>query len=609
MILITRTMERYTTRLSLSKISKMRIAVLFEDRCKPNSPAFEYLQKYAGSCGAECIQVDENDKCKILEDACPPCLMRAKNCPGDAVKVINLPEELETDMIHRYSLNGFRLFRLPTPSKDSIIGILGPNGMGKSTAFNILNGSIIPNLGEFESSDCLWEDVIETLPRGELRDFLADLNESTVKVALKPQYVDHIPKAFKGNVGKLLSSVNERGLYGEMIEKFGLGHLLERNLDQLSGGELQRVAICATLLKQADVYFFDEPSSYLDIYERMRIVRIIQELSESARVIVIEHDLAVLDVIADLTHIVYGKKGAFGIFTPARTTRKAINAYIEGYLPEQNVRIRDKPIKFLEHPPRTGWDGMELVEWPKLSKKLGSFNLDSNAGELLSGQVLGAVGANATGKTTFVKILAGELKPDDGEIENEIAVSYKPQYIDIQEGMIVEDLLKSVEGYDEHTFSTELNRPLNLEPLLEREMQTLSGGELQRVAVAECLLKEADLYLLDEPSAYLDANQRMVTAKTIRKFMENRGKSALIVDHDIYFIDYISDGILCFGGEPGKRGVVEGPYKMREGMNIFLERVDVTFRRDKNTHRPRVNKPDSRLDREQKSKKEYYYSS
>ena len=586
----------------------MRIAVLFQDRCKPNSPAFEYLQKYAGSCGGECIQVND-DKCRILESACPPCLMRAKQCPGDAVKIINLPQELETDMIHRYSLNGFRLFRLPTPSKDSVIGILGPNGMGKSTAFNILNNSITPNLGEFENEDVLWEDVLETLPRGELRDFLSDLSESKVKVSLKPQYVDNIPKVFKGNVGKLLSSVDERNLYDEMIDKFELRHLLERELSQLSGGELQRVAICATLLKDAEVYFFDEPSSYLDIHERMRIVRIIQELAESARVIVIEHDLAVLDVIADLTHIVYGKKGAYGIFTPARTTRKAINAYLEGYLVEQNIRIRSKPIKFLEHPPRTGWDGLKLVEWPKLSKKLGDFELEAGSGEILSGQVLGVVGGNATGKTTFVKMLAGDLEPDNGKIESEITVSYKPQYIDMKEGVIVEDLLRSVEGFDEHMLEIDLSRPLKLEPLMKRELHTLSGGELQRVAIAECLLKEADLYLLDEPSAYLDANQRMVTAKTIRKSMENRGKSALVVDHDVYFIDYISDGLLCFGGKPGLNGIVEGPYQMREGMNRFLEKVDVTFRRDKNTHRPRVNKPGSRLDREQKIKKEFYYSS
>ena len=586
----------------------MRIAVLFQDRCKPNSPAFEYLQKYAGSCGGECIQVND-DKCRILESACPPCLMRAKQCPGDAVKIINLPQELETDMIHRYSLNGFRLFRLPTPSKDSVIGILGPNGMGKSTAFNILNNSISPNLGEFENEDVLWEDVLETLPRGELRDFLSDLSESKVKVSLKPQYVDNIPKVFKGNVGKLLSSVDERNLYDEMIDKFELRHLLERELSQLSGGELQRVAICATLLKDAEVYFFDEPSSYLDIHERMRIVRIIQELAESARVIVIEHDLAVLDVIADLTHIVYGKKGAYGIFTPARTTRKAINAYLEGYLVEQNIRIRSKPIKFLEHPPRTGWDGLKLVEWPKLSKKLGDFELEAGSGEILSGQVLGVVGGNATGKTTFVKMLAGDLEPDNGKIESEITVSYKPQYIDMKEGVIVEDLLRSVEGFDEHMLEIDLSRPLKLEPLMKRELHTLSGGELQRVAIAECLLKEADLYLLDEPSAYLDANQRMVTAKTIRKSMENRGKSALVVDHDVYFIDYISDGLLCFGGKPGLNGIVEGPYQMREGMNRFLEKVDVTFRRDKNTHRPRVNKPGSRLDREQKIKKEFYYSS
>ena len=174
----------------------MRIAVLIEDRCKPKSDAFDYLKKWAGSCGAECIQFD-GEKFRILESACPPCFIRAKHCPDDAVIVINLPAELKTDMIHRYSLNGFRLFRLPTPSKESVVGILGPNGMGKSTAFNILNGSIVPNLGDFEADDVWWEDAIESLPRGELRDFLSEVSESNVKVALKPQYVDHIPKAVK----------------------------------------------------------------------------------------------------------------------------------------------------------------------------------------------------------------------------------------------------------------------------------------------------------------------------------------------------------------------------------------------------------------------------
>ena len=199
----------------------------------------------------------------------------ANKCPHDALIITQLPAELESDMIHRYSLNGFRLFRLPTPSKESVVGILGPNGMGKSTAFNILSGSIIPNLGDFEADEVRWEDVISSLPRGELRDFLVDVSGSDVTVALKPQYVDHIPKAVKGKVGQLLSSVDERGVYEEMIQKLGIDHLLEKPRP-IVGGELQRVAICATLLKQADVYFFDEPSSYLDIHERMRIVKIIR---------------------------------------------------------------------------------------------------------------------------------------------------------------------------------------------------------------------------------------------------------------------------------------------------------------------------------------------
>ena len=585
----------------------MRIAVLIEDRCKPKSDAFDYLKKWSGSCGRDCIQFD-GESFRILESACPPCFIRAKHCPDDAVIVINLPAELKTDMIHRYSLNGFRLFRLPTPSKDSVIGILGPNGMGKSTAFNILNGSIVPNLGDFEADEVWWDDAIESLPRGELRDFLNDVSESNVKVALKPQYVDHIPKAVKGKVGELLSSVDERDKYSEMVKKLGIDHLLERNLDQLSGGELQRVAICATLLKDADVYFFDEPSSYLDIFERMRIVKIIQELAETARVIVIEHDLAVLDVLADLIHIVYGKKGAFGIFTPARTTRLAINAYLDGFLVEQNVRIRDKPIKFKKHTDRSNEIGNTVIEWSGLEKTLGSFVVKTGDGKVHQSEVVGVVGPNGTGKSTMVKILAGEYEYDAGWVTADASISYKPQHIDIDIDCTVQTWLDSEIGttWRSGEYNVNVIRALGVDDLLTKQVNNLSGGEAQSVAIAICLGKDADLYLLDEPSAHLDANARMEAAKAIRRTMEANEKAAFVIDHDVYFIDIVSDSLLVFEGEGGKHGMAEGPFNLRKGMNRFLEGVDVTFRRDHDSKRPRINKAASRKDREQRTKGDYY---
>ena len=243
----------------------MRVAVLIEELCKPNSNAFAYLQKYSAMCERECIQF-EGDKCKILESACPVCLTRAKHCPDGAVKIINLPEELDTDLTHSYGQNAFRLFRLPSPRQEQIVGILGPNGIGKSTALNLLSGSFRPNLGEWENPSPEWENVISTFPRGELRDYLGLVAQGDIRIAVKPQYIDKLPKIFDGRVSDLLEKVDDRGEMEEYSELLGISHIIGRNMSALSGGELQRVAICATLLKQADVYFFDEPSSYLDIY-------------------------------------------------------------------------------------------------------------------------------------------------------------------------------------------------------------------------------------------------------------------------------------------------------------------------------------------------------
>ena len=588
----------------------MRVAVLKEDNCQPkkcNDECYMFCPPVRN--GQECIILDDRTgKPHISESLCIGCGICINKCPHDALIIEQLPAELESDMIHRYSLNGFRLFRLPTPSKESVVGILGPNGMGKSTAINALSGRLTPNLGDWMNKEADWDDVIESLPRGELRDFFVAVKAGVVKIAVKPQNVDRLPKRVQGTVGQLLTKVDERKMFDEMTKKLGIDHLLDRTIQQLSGGELQRMAICAALLREADVYFFDEPSSYLDIHERMRIVNIIQELSQTKRVIVIEHDLAVLDVLADLIHIVYGKKGAFGIFTPARSTRQAINTYLDGFLPEQNVRIRDKPIKFLNHKDRSVDIGSPVVEWGGLEKTLGNFHLKTGEGTVHRAEVVGVVGPNGTGKSTMIKVLAGVHEYDAGWVSSDATISYKPQHIDVDLDCSVQMWLDSEIGHRWRSgeFNVNVIRALGVDQLLPKRVKKLSGGERQAVSIAICLGRDADLYLLDEPSAHLDANARMEAAKAIRRTMESNEKSAFVIDHDVYFIDILSDSLLVFEGEGGKHGMAHGPYPLREGMNKFLSGVNVTFRRDHESKRPRINKAESRKDREQRGSGDYY---
>ncbi len=588
----------------------MRVAVLLEERCKPNSNAFAYLKKYSEMCERECIQV-EGSKCKILEAACPVCFTRAKHCPDGAVKIINLPEELDTDLTHSYGENAFRLFRLPSPRQEQIVGILGPNGIGKSTAINLLSGTFRPNLGDWENSTPDWDEVISTFPRGELRDYLGMVSTGEVSIAVKPQYIDKLPRIFDGEVRELLARVDDRGEMENYTELMGISHILDRKLGDLSGGELQRVAICATLLKEADVYFFDEPSSYLDIYERMRMVGVVRGLAEKGqRVLVVEHDLAILDVLCDSIHVIYGERSAYGIFTPPRSTRTAINAYLDGFLPEENVRIRDKPIQFLRGRNRGEEVGTPILKWGDIEKTLADFSLTTGKGEVKSAEVVGVVGPNATGKTTLVKIIAGEIDPDEGWCTMDAKVSYKPQHVRANfEGTVQEWLDTEIGGkWRSGEFHTQVTRALQVDKMVDLHAAKLSGGELQAVSIAICLGKEADLYLFDEPSAHLDANARMEAAKAIRRTMESNEKAAMVIDHDTYFLDIVSDSVLVFQGKGGDHGKAIGPLSLRKGMNLFLSDADVTFRRDIESHRPRINKPSSRKDREQKSSGEYFYS-
>jgi ATP-binding cassette subfamily E protein 1 len=477
----------------------------------------------------------------------------------------------------------------------------------------MLSDEIIPNLGHHEEPPS-WEAVHDQYRGTALQNYLQALEAGEVSVARKPQYVDRIPDQFGGVTSDLLTSVDERGVADELVERLEIGAVYDQPIDTLSGGELQRVALAATLVRDADFYFLDEVTPYLDIGQRVTAARLIRELAEEEdrSMMVVEHDLAILDLVADSIHVTYGEPGAFGVVTTPKSTRNGINEYLSGYLENENMRIRPESITFEEHAPRSSSGHQDtLVTYPALSKSYGDgeFTLEVDAGQIQNNEVLGIVGPNGIGKSTFAKLLTGRLAPTEGEIDFQLDISYKPQYVEVDQPMRVDAFLSSITtDFGSSYWNTEIAGPLQLDRIMEQQLTDLSGGERQRVAIAACLSREADLYVLDEPSAHLDVEQRVLATRAIRRYTENHGKTAMVIDHDIYMIDLLADRLQVFEGTSAEYGHAGQPTGMRDGMNQFLSNLDVTFRRDKRTGRPRINKPESQKDREQKKAGEYYYA-
>ncbi|MFA4936267.1 MAG: ribosome biogenesis/translation initiation ATPase RLI, partial [Candidatus Methanoperedens sp.] len=381
----------------------MRLAVLDRDRCQPKMCGLQCIKFCPGvRTGDETIIIGEDEKPVISEELCSGCGICVNRCPFGSIIIIGLPEKLE-EATHRYGKNGFALYGLPGPTIGKVTGILGPNGIGKSTAINILSGTLKPNLGRGKIS---WEEILEYYAGSALHDYLEGVSRGKVKTSQKPQYVDMIPRKFKGKVSQLLSKTDERGVLKELISKLDISDIVDRKIDELSGGELQRVALAACVAREADFYFIDEISPYLDIYQRIKAAQIIRELAANKAVMVVEHDLAILDLLADVVHVAYGTPGAFGVITHPKGVRIGINEYLKGFLREENVRIRTEAIKFDVHAPQATKEVTSLMKFEQFTNKYeGGFELTARGGEIRKGEVTGIVGPNGIGKSTFVKIL------------------------------------------------------------------------------------------------------------------------------------------------------------------------------------------------------------
>lgn len=551
---------------------------MHREKCKP------------AGCGRECrkycpVEKKESDscvvvgeKCVINEKSCVGCGICVKRCLFGAIDIVNLPSVSEEDLVYRYGENGFALYGLPVPRVEKVLGLLGRNGIGKSTAIEILAGKIEVDVSKFKGS--------------ELQSYFDSLFGK--KVSYKPQNLSGLAKDV--GVMELLEKRGSKKEIEKLAKRLNIENVLSNRMDKLSGGELQRVAILAASLGDSDIYFFDEPLAFLDIGERLRVSDFIKDVGGGKTVIVVEHDLLMLDYLTDYLNVFYGEQGAFGMVSGVKSSKEGVNAYLKGFLKEENLRIRDKALSF-NFSKNVAVSGKKIASWDDFVVKFDSgFELNVKGGEIRENHVIGILGKNGTGKTSFVRALVGEIETSGGKLDLGLDVSYKPQYLFSDSEEFVRDII----------FREKINKKLasvfNLGVLAGKKLAELSGGELQRFSVARCLAKDADVYFFDEPSAYLDVEERIVVAKAIKDVMIERGKAAFVVEHDLLLVSYLADSVINFSGESGVKGEASEVMNFEEGVSELLKSLDVTLRKDKDSGRPRINKKGSVLDREQKLK-------
>jgi ATP-binding cassette subfamily E protein 1 len=590
-----------------------RLAIVDYEKCKPtkcNKECMSYCPP--NRQGVKCVTMEDIEdigkKASISNAFCIGCGICTKKCPFGAINIVNIPQELdESRTLYSYGENSFRVYNPLSIKKGACIGLLGSNGLGKSTILKILAGKIKIDLKD--------KKLRKMLGSQEIFKYISLKNNT---VSYKPQEVLKISKLTK-KVSDVFDSISS-----EYIKHFKLSDLANRRFNELSGGEIQRLLISLSCSEKANTYLFDEPSAFLDIKQRVKMANALMNLRNDNYVVCIDHDLCIFDYICDYVACMYGEPSCYGVITSLYSTFNGINSYLDGYFKKENVKFRKMPIKFkipsLDTQPmknkekeKDNEQGEKIDQGTKYKACTidysGKFKLNVEKGSFRKGQVILLIGENGTGKSTFINMLAGDIKTKNNDILGKIKKSYKKQHPTVQgvvEDMTVEDLLSQRGLLTNATFKTLVIKPLKVSKMLDTKISELSGGQMQRLCITLCLGKSSDIYLLDEPSAYIDVDDRMHVAKIIRRYARMYGKTIFIVEHDIVMASCIADNVILFSGQPSVECTAHTPQDMNIGINEFLKSINITMRKARKTGRPRINKYKCQQDVKQRKSGQYF---
>ncbi|MFH1257745.1 MAG: ATP-binding cassette domain-containing protein, partial [Candidatus Micrarchaeota archaeon] len=484
------------------------------------------------------------------------CNICAKACPFHAINVVNLPEAKKEELVYSYGKNGFQLYKLAIP-RTGIVAIVGENGVGKSTNLKLIAGKL----------------AAQKFPSKEIKEYFEKLKPDAL--VYKPQEISGMGE--KRKVCELLKHVDERKELGKLKEIFDLDRIWERELQQLSGGELQKVVVCAALLREKETYFLDEPFSFLDYVYRIRLINYLLENFQQKKVLIIDHDISLLSYLCKQSYLMFGEPGAYGIVSQVYGTDRAINMFIEGYIGPENMRFREERIAYKHYMGET--HRKKLMEIPKMEMKRGEFVVKNpSAIQINEGEIVGIAGKNGIGKSTICRRIFEEhpttaaFKEQILARENDIAGKYFEKRDLFSENYLHQMKMRKLEYYN---------------------IEKLSGGELQKLEIFRALNQEKALYILDEPTNMLDVSSRILLSKVFRERVA-ADRAVLVVDHDLEFLHNTVDRLIVMEGESGKHGEVAGIFDKDEGVRMLMAEFDLSYRRDTDTKRLKLNKKGSK---------------
>jgi ATP-binding cassette subfamily E protein 1 len=535
------------------------------------------------------MTLSDSTQIKISEQICKACLLRINKTPNNAVKNYKIPNDIKNNLTYKYGPNKFRLSGLCEPKIGKIVGILGQNGIGKSTCLQILSGKILPNFGNIEL-DPNWSQIIKYYRGSSLQNYFNLLSTNQLKIEIKKQTLTCLDEFYNYTINDLVEYFNFKNFF--INDYMELYNLRNRKINLLSGGELQRLLIMISYSRQADVYIFDEPTNFLDLRQKIRFVELINNLSSFKNyIIVIDHDLSILESISEYIYCLFGITGAFGIFTPPIGPKEAINQFIEGYFPSLNIKSRPESLKF-------NWNYNSILDMDKyilnihkdclkVNSQNSNFTLNIPNFKIFNQRVYGLLGQNGSGKSLFINWLNKTfpymtfLKNQFNHHlinDNNINIS---QLLELQLGnLIVDDFFKN-----------KIIKPFCIERYYQNKIYELSGGQIQIISIIISLGQSSQILLLDEPSSGIDCEQRIIFTQVIKNWISfYNNRSILIIDHDLFVISTICNQIILFKGDPGSESKIEEPQSTLVGIENFLLDLKITIRRDHNNNRIRINK-------------------